>query len=115
MSQADSVDSLRHELQKTFDELGLLVRASFPGGRVDLLEAFMGSMRTFVRLEQEQGQEIVKRVFTLAHEQFKLPLVLAVFGSEFEATFPPHESLDCVRMVVGCKDTANGFAAVWRA
>lgn len=115
MSQADSVDSLRHELQKTFDELDLVVRASFPGGRVDLLEAFLGSMRTFVKLESEKGEEIVKRVFTLAHKQFKLPLVLVVFGSEFEATFPSHESLDCIRMVVGCKDIASGFAAVWRA
>ncbi len=57
----------------------------------------------------------MSRAFTVACNTFKLPLVLAVFGSEFEAEFPKHNSLDCVRMVVGCKETGWGFIAAWHA
>lgn len=112
---ADSIDSLRLDLTKTVEELDLLLRANFPGDRLDLMEAFLSSMREFTIIKEERRQETVKRVFTVACNTFKLPLVLAVFGSEFEAEFPKHDNLDCVRMVVGCKETGVGFAAVWRA
>ena len=115
MSTTDSIDSLRLDLTKTVEQLDLLLRASFPGDRLDLMEAFLGSMREFIAIKEEKRQETVKRVFTVACNTFKLSLVLAVFGAEFEAEFPKRERLDCVRMVVGCKETGVGFAAVWRA
>ena len=115
MSDDELIDALRFDLLETAEQLGLLLRASFPGDRLDLMEAFLSSMREFAIIKEEKQQETVKRVFTVACTIFKLPLVLAVFGSEFEAEFPKHDSLDCVRMVVGCKETGVGFAAVWRA
>ncbi len=114
MSRDELIDVLRVELSNTFEDLGMLLRASFPGDRLDLMEAFLSSMREFIVIEEEKRQETVKRVFTVACTTFKLSLALAVFGSEFEAEFPKH-SLDCVCMVVGCKETGVGFAAVWRA
>lgn len=115
MSRDELIDVLRADLSITFEDLGLLLRASFPGDRLDLMEAFLSSMREFIVIEEEKRQETVKRVFTVACNTFKLSLVMAVFGAEFEAEFPKRESLDCIRMVVGCKETGVGFAAVWRA
>lgn len=106
---------MRADLVETFDNLGLILRATFPGPNANLVEAFVASMHAFVSIDQEKRQETIKRVFAVACDTFKASLLLSVFGSEFEAEFPKApDTLDCIRMVVGCKETGLGFAAVWR-